>query len=111
MKLKNIFARTFIFTGLLAPAVSFSEDSLKWSAYSTFSDGRKFYTDGALLLDSRYTLGEPLPQKSLPEEGVQRLLKAETDHEFGAGDLTKKDANYIAPVSIQLNERQIYRLS
>jgi hypothetical protein len=84
-------------------------DVVQWRAHCDLDDGRRFFTDGSLLLESRYVSGAAVPEKSVPPQAAQRLLQTSTDHEFGLKDLNRKAAggHYIAPGSIQLNRKYI----
>ena len=84
-------------------------DVVQWRAHCNLDDGRRFITDGSLLLESRYAPDVPLPEQSLPAPGAQRLLQSETDHQFRLADLDRKaaDGHYLAPGGIQLNRKYI----
>jgi len=84
-------------------------DVVQWRAHCDLDDGRRFITDGSLLLESRYAPGVPLPEQSLPAPGAQRLLQAETDHQFRLADLDRKapDGHYLAPGGVQLNRKYV----
>jgi hypothetical protein len=84
-------------------------DVVQWRAHCDLEDGRRFLTDGSLLLESRYVSAGPVPEKTVPPQGAQRLLQSSTDHEFGLADLERKGAggHYVAPGSIQLNRKYI----
>jgi hypothetical protein len=87
-------------------------DIIQWRFHCDLEDGRRFISDGSLLLESRYLPNVAIPEKSVPAQGAQRLLESETDKEFGLDDLTQKAANghYAAPSGIQLNRKYIKRL-
>ena len=84
-------------------------DVVQWRAHCDLDDGRRFLTDGSLLLESRYVPGAAVPEKSVPPQAAQRLLQSDTDHEFGLADLEKKapDGHYLAAGSVQLNRKYI----
>jgi hypothetical protein len=84
-------------------------DAVQWRAHCDLEDGRRFITDGSLLLESRYVPDAAVPEKSVAPPGVERLLKSQTDHEFGLADLEKKadGGHYVAPGGIQLNRKYI----
>jgi hypothetical protein len=84
--------------------------AVQWRFYSDFADGRRFLTDGSLVLDAHYIPGEPVPQRSLPPESVQRLLRADTDHEFGLSDLLSTGGpndHYRGPGPVVLNRKYV----
>lgn len=81
---------------------------VQWRAHCDLDDGRRFITDGSLLLESRYLPNVPVPEKSVPPQAAVRLLQSETDHEFGLNDLDRNDGgHYLAPGPIQLNRKYI----
>ena len=83
-------------------------DVVQWRARCDFDDGRRFITDGSLLLESRYAPGVPLPEQSVPAQGALRLLQSITDREFGLADLDRRnDGHYLAPGPVQLNRKYI----
>jgi hypothetical protein len=84
-------------------------DVVQWRAHCDLDDGRRLLTDGSLLLESRYVPNVPVPEKTVPAEGAQRLLQSETDHEFGLADLDRKAAggHYVAPRGIHLNRKYV----
>ena len=84
-------------------------DVVQWRAHCDLDDGRRFLTDGSLLLESRYVPGVPIPEKTVPAAGAQRLLQSTTEREFGLADLnrTATGGHYVAPGSIQLNRKYI----
>src|SRR5690349_9034294 len=84
-------------------------DVVQWRMHSDLDDGRRFISDGGLLLESQYLPKVPIPEKSVAPQGVQRLLQSETDHEFGLNDLDQKsaDGHYLAPGGIQLSRKYI----
>src|SRR4029453_16454055 len=84
-------------------------DVVQWRSHCDLDDGRRFLTDGSLLLESRYLPTVPVPDKSVPAPAAQRLLQSETDHEFALDDLHPKTAggHYVAPGGMQLNRKYI----
>jgi hypothetical protein len=81
---------------------------VQWRAHCDLDDGRRFITDGSLLVESRFLPGVSVPEKSVPPQGVVRLLQSLTNHEFGLSDLDRTDGgHYLAPGSIQLNRKYI----
>jgi hypothetical protein len=84
-------------------------DVVQWRAHCDLDDGRRFLTDGSLLLESRYLSNVPVPEKTVSPKGAVRLLQSETDHEFGLSDLSRTAAggHYLAPGPIQLNRKYI----
>jgi hypothetical protein len=84
-------------------------DGVQWRAHCDLDDGRRFLTDGSLLLESRYLPAVPVPEKRLPPQAAQRLLGSETDREFGLADLERKSAggHYVAPGGIALNRKYV----
>ena len=84
-------------------------DVVQWRAHCDLEDGRRFLTDGALLLESRYLPNVPVPEKSVPPLRAVQLLKSETDHEFGLSDLdrTATGGHYVAPGPIHLSHKYI----
>jgi hypothetical protein len=81
-------------------------DVVQWRGHCDLEDGRRFLTDGSLLLDSQYVPPGPIPEKSIAPQGAQRLLQSSTDHEFGLADLERKgDGHYVAPGPVQLNRK------
>lgn len=114
MRPASAIALMFMIPMLFVPSHSFCEggessaEIVQWKFHSDTGDGRRFLTDGSLLLDSRYVPDQPIPEKSVPSQTVQRLLESNTDHEFGFADLSRREAgDYMAPGSIQLNRKYI----
>jgi len=91
------------------PVSNTDPDVVQWRAHCDLEDGRRLITDGSLLLESKYLPKVPVPEKTVPAQGVQRLLQSETDKEFGLDDLQKKsgDGHYVAPSGMQLNRKYI----
>jgi hypothetical protein len=91
------------------PAEKPDPDVVQWRAHCDLADGRRFITDGSLLLESRFAPAVPIPEKSVGAQGAERLLQSETDHEFGLADLDRNapGGHYLAPGSIQLNRKYI----
>ena len=107
-------ALVFQISELLVPAHAYSAENgttetVQWKAYSEFSDGRKFISDGALLLEARYLPNVPLPSMNIPQPNIQRLLESVTDHEFDLSDLdrTPPDGHYVGPGPIKINGKYI----
>lgn len=91
------------------PAGSTAAEIIKWQAQSILGDGRKFVTDGAMVLDSRYIGSEAIPEKAVPAQSIQRLLESPTDREFATADIQRIESNghFLAMDSIQLNRKYI----
>ena len=105
----------FMIGQLLVPPHAVSAESetaaeaMQWRAYSEFSDGRRFISDGALLFDSRYLPSVPLPKVSIHPPNIQRFLDSVNDHGFDLSDLDREppDGHYIGPGPIKLNGKYI----
>lgn len=84
-------------------------DVVQWRLQSVFDDGRRFISDGGIVLESRYLPGVPVPEKSVPPQGVQRLLQSPTEREFGLSDLEQKagGGHFVAPGGMELNSKYI----
>jgi hypothetical protein len=83
--------------------------SVEWRFNSDFPDGRRFISDGGLVIDSRYVAGITIPEKSLPPDNVKRLLDSKTDREFKLSDVNPMTGgeHYLAPGPIQLNRKYV----
>jgi hypothetical protein len=98
--------------GRAAPAAAAGgadADAVRWSAHCDLGDGRRFLTDGALLVEAKYLPDVAVPEKSVGARGVERMLASETDHEFGPGDLKRKSdgGHYVAPGDIVLGHKYV----
>ena len=84
-------------------------DVIQWRLHCDLEDGRRLISDGGLMLESKYLPKVPVPEKSVPAAGAERLLKSETDQEFGLNDLKQKEANghFASPSGIQLNRKYV----
>jgi hypothetical protein len=92
-----------------APGDRADPEAVQWRAHCDLDDGRRFITDGSLLLEARVVPDVAVPEKSVPAKAAQRLLESKTDREFGLKDLQKKtaDGHYLAPGEIQLNGKYV----
>jgi hypothetical protein len=61
---------------------------VQWRFHCDLTDGRRLITDGSLLVEARYFPDVPVPERAVPPAAAERLLKSETDHEFGMDDLS-----------------------
>ena len=84
-------------------------DVIQWRFHCDLDGARRLISDGGLMLDSKYLPKVPVPEKSVPAQTAERLLKSETDTEFGLDDLKQKEANghFKAPSGIQLNRKYV----
>ena len=85
-------------------------DSVKWTAHCDLDDGRRLITDGSLIVEARYLPNVAVPEKSVPPQAAQRLMRSDTDREFGPDELERKGAaggHYLAPGGIQLNRKYV----
>jgi hypothetical protein len=82
---------------------------VQWRLHSVFDDGRKFITDGSIVLESRYLPGVPVPEKAIPQKSIERLLQSAGDREFGLSDLEQKagGGHYVAPGGMELNRKYV----
>lgn len=78
---------------------------VEWRAYCDLDDGRRFLTDGRLMLEASYVPSAVLPERKLPPERAERLLAWKTDREFLVTDLKREapDGHYRGLDSIQLS--------
>lgn len=119
--MKSIHARTLlvVICSILSSAYSTSSaqapssqpadpNVVQWRFRSDFDDGRRFITDGSLVIESRYLPAEQLPQQSIPQAFIQRLLQSTTEREFALADLEQKSSgHYASRDGIQLNKKYI----
>jgi len=84
-------------------------DLIQWQLHCDLDDGRRLISDGGLMLESKYLPKVPVPEKSVPAQAAERLMKSETDKEFGLDDLNQKggDGHFASPSGIQLNRKYI----
>jgi hypothetical protein len=85
-----------------------SRDVQCW-AHCDLDDGRRFITDGGLLIEARYFPKVAVPERAVPGKNAERLLQSKTEREFGLDDLSKSgpDGHYRAPDSVMLNRKYI----
>jgi hypothetical protein len=82
---------------------------IDWQMISDLPDGKRFISDGSLLLNIEYVGVNSLPTKNVPAQTTQRLLIWNTNHEFKFADLQTEGSSghYLAPHNILLNKKYI----
>ncbi len=82
---------------------------MDWEVISDLPDGRRFISDGSLLLNIEYVSVNTLPTKTVPAQTTQRLLAWTTNHAFKFSDLRidESSSHYLAPHNILLNKKYI----
>jgi hypothetical protein len=91
-----------------AAGENMNAEVVQWRLYCDLDDGRRFLSDGSLLVEARYFPNVPIPEKSLPATAPKRLLQSPTDRQFGLADLQQKTAggHYTGP-GVQLNRKYV----
>ena len=86
-----------------------SGTGIAWTIVSQLADGRKFFSDNCIMLESSYIAAGGVPTRTISAQTVESLLARKTTHEFGFNDLksTGVAGNYQAPQNILLNKRYI----
>lgn len=84
--------------------------TMAWTVSGTISDGRRFVTNGHLMLDVKYiNPGEPIPDRNVEAEKFERLLNWQTRFEFPFEDIRQAQGQtfYSAPTDIALNPKYV----
>lgn len=107
--LASVYGRSAAADPPSQPADKPDPNVVQWRLHSVFDDGRKFISDGSIVLESRYLPNVPVPEKSVPPQGVQRLMQSPTEREFGLADLEQKagGGHYVAPGGMELNRKYV----